>query len=466
MKYLAQLILLFGLLLQTLTAYATEKSGCAFHLEALSPEQQKLAYYIHKDWMDNVFAPEKHHSNPGIYSFLKDDPAVQKVNFALGAKFTGNYKTPFSYPENIWDFLRNAQDYLTEQEVNRPEIKNKKIIPGIVIQNVNSKKLHFVTKPSDIPNDAKNWTTLITGFLDQKDYYEAIDNGILPITINGSFSNGDPLKLEDHEWQHLLSIYHPDSFPGYMLQMKDMASLYLHNKVSSLTLFLFSEAFCFVRSDAGKKEKFEDFYGQWTSDAETFSDLKIQIEKMPASQLEIFAKRFLDMYPSLALYRGGLIRDSILIPASAYPDGFIENWKYARSNTFTNEEFSLQNWRNLYSYLVIAYNLTFKGNVDSFVSLSHMGLDFRSLNELIKKYSHFSKTKVLEYLKVGLTELLWAVHESYQLDMPADEVMNAAIHPKHPQHEKVKKYFESAFASVYAKDEKSKSVYYRTFLKQ
>lgn len=423
--------------------------------EGLTKAQQRLAHYIEKDWLDHIWDNSTHFSNPAVYSFLTNDPQALNVLEALGFKFTPhNYKNPVEFPVNPWVFLHKARNYLANQ---------KKILPAITIQNVYTKEFRFVTKLSDLPKDAANWTNALSGFLDQKVYYKAIHDSILPITVCGSFSDGTPLDLEDHEFQHLLSLYHPDTFPGYMIQMQKMAAFYMQDKVNSLTLFTFAEAFSFVRPDREQKEKFEDFYDRWFDNADSFKELKERSQQLPLQQLELVSRRFLEMYPGLSQYRGGLIRDSILLPGSVLPKNFAANWKLARSNEFPNEEFSLQNWRTLYMYLYVSHNLTFKSPIEPVIGLSQTGWDWNMLKNKIKNHSDISKEDHLNYLRLALTELIWSVKLSYDLGMTAEQLMEAAIHKNHPQHQKALGYFEAVYTVMYSENEKNKSVYYRTF---
>lgn len=470
------LTLKFGLLLFALTAslylHAESDLNCdpallpnfeinqtiEQELEALNESQQSLARFLQKDWLDNVWDKNKHFNNPGIYNFLRDDSKGIQTLKALGFQFNSKDRhAPFVYPETLWLFLRKAETYVAEQE--------NKVVPGVIIQNIYTNEYRFITKPSDLPKDCSGWHSLIKGFLDQETYYQAIAKGILPITLNGEFSNGKSLDLEDHEFQHLLSLYHPDTFPSYMHHMKEMSELYLNRNVSSKTLFLFSEAFAFVRKDDQKKEHFKDFYEKWVDKDNSYEEIHKAIHSLSLNHLELLSKEFLEMFPSLVEYRGGLIRDSILIPGSLYPHDFAGNWKASRSNPFSNEEFAMQNWRNLYMYLVLAHNLSFKQPVDSLISLTHMGWDYKKMKEhLLILNGESRKEEMTKYLRFALVEMIWMIHQSYHLGMTTTEVMKAAINPSHPQHQKVVDYFKSAYASSYNEDEKQKSIYYKTII--
>ena len=140
----------------------------------LSENQQKLAGYIEKDWTKHIWNYDKHFSNPSIYTFLKNDPKALTTLEALGFKFTPtNYKTPVEFPANPWVFLKKAQNY---------QSGHKKIIPAITIQHIYTKEFRFITKPSELPKES-GWTAELTGFLDEKVYYKAIQNHILPMTV-------------------------------------------------------------------------------------------------------------------------------------------------------------------------------------------------------------------------------------------------------------------------------------------
>lgn len=412
-------------------------------LSHLNEAQKAFASNIQKDWMNNIWNENKQEYKHAFYSLSNEDKAVRSLLTELGFLFLDE-KQQIVYPFYIWNFLEKA----------RYKIGNRKdgIIPAVVIQNKDTKQLMYITRPSDLPKDPRGWYA-IEGQMDEKAYYSTINQGYLPFTVGESF--------EDHEIQHLISLYHPDGFPHYMKEVRELGRLYVEGEIGSKFVFLFAEAFGFVRNNPETKDHFEGIVNRWALELDSFAELKKQIETMPAQDLEQLSVQFLEAYPKYVLYRGGVIRDNYNVPAEKDPNEFLKKGIDIRAQQTILEKFRYQNWRMLYKNLVIAHNSFYQNKASYKITASHLGWTPEALERLCMGVSFSVNNDA--YLRIGLAELIWAIEQSYKLNMTAAQLMHASIHRQLPHHMHVKKYFEDTYGAVFGRAV-DRSVYVQAFL--
>lgn len=412
-------------------------------LSNLNEAQKTFASHIQKDWMNNIWDENKQEYKHAFYSFSNEDQTVRSLLTELGFLFLDE-KQQIVYPFYVWNFLEKARQKLG----NRAD----GILPAIVIQHKDTKQRMHITRPADLPKNPNGWYP-IEGQMDEKSYYASLRQGYLPFTVGETF--------EDHEVQHLISLYHPDSFPHYMNEVKELARLYNEGDIGSKLVFLFAEAFAFVRNNPDSKDHFEGLVNRWALELDSFADLKKQIETMPPNDLQQLSAQFLEAYPKYVIYRGGLIRDNYNVPAEKDPTIFLHKGLDVRAQQTILEKFRYQNWRMLYKNLVIAHNSFYENKASYKVTAAHLGWTPEALEGLCISVS--SSIKNDSYLRFGLAELIWAIEQSYKLNMTAAQLMHASIQRQHPHHSYAKKYFENTYGAVYGQ-RTDRSVYVQAFL--
>ena len=408
----------------------------------LTEGQKKMAAEIEQRWNDSIANNHHQRAIESLLFFTLEDTKAAKVLNQLGFQRDKQAKT-LSYPANPWKFLESAKGF--------------KIRPGIAIQKKFSYDIHFITSLEDIPSDPDNWIYEVRE-LPNPEYYGALQKGILPITISTLF--------EDHEFQHLISLYHPD-VPEYMNVLQKQAELFLAGKLNQKLAFLNLEVFAFIRP--ATRAQFTAFVQKHQLKTSSFKELRQQIELLTISEIEILSKQFLEMYPSLVLYLGGLIRDSQLVPGKTLHEtgySFLENWKSSR-NQKSNlvDRFLQQNWRTLYGQLVFTHNLLYRTPIDYSISSAHMGLSILDLEQLnLKRPRSIDQRQVINYLTMALAEMIHGVQLAFNLNMAPAAVSAAVIDVTHPDHPKVRAFFEQAYTAVHENNAKSTSIYYRAFI--
>lgn len=448
---LQTLVLLLNLLTGSFlaTANATACDPILINSAVLSESQLNFAKEIEHQWQSNIVNNHMERSIQSFFNFVNQEPGMIKLLEKMGFTFDLS-KEKIHYPKDPWDFLKRTQ--------------HSNIRTGIAIRKKYSSETRYVTQLSDIPLDAENWHTHIRE-LPNSDYYGAIKNGIFPITISELF--------EDHEFQHFMSLYHPLVGTTYMEILKRQATLVLDKAISDKLAFMILESFAFVRSnDTAAKTAFSNFVTEYGLKSKNYTDLKHTIEMMPLSKIEILSKQFLELYPNLVFYLGGLIRDSQLVPggfvSTEKPLLFLGNWRMAR-NQKSNiiDRFRNQNWRTLYSQLVLTHNFIYKAPIDYRISSAHIGISNIELEQFrIKHTALMDRSNTVSYLTMGLAEMIYSLQLAFDLELAPNEVIAAISNDEHPQHEKVKLFFIDAYTAVYQGDSKNASIYYRAFIEQ
>lgn len=428
---------------------ATTWANCDLILDemaGLNPAQQKLVEKIQEAWETKVWNPNI--STHSFYHYSHLDSEVIKIYERLGFEVS-HEKRQLTPPKSPWVFLAKAQEFMKN--------KNNKMVPGLVLQKIEGDQFIFITKPSDLPIDAKNWSAENSRLLLNNEYYSAIEKGILPISLGGFFSN--------HEFEHLISLYHPDSFPNYYYQIKRMAGLALGNKITEQQAFLFSEVFSFVRIQGQEPlQLFSHFLRTWNINPLSYENIQKTINSFTSEQLRRLNFEFLEMFPQITLDRGGFIRDTTNTPHRHDALNFLEDWKKERFNkSHYIDSFRHQNWRTYYINLALIYLLpTNTKTIKEYKNiLAYSGLDFYTLENYKRDYPQLIKPFEAEYLKIGLAELIWALHLSFDLKLSSADVIEAFLSPHHPNHEKVKRYFQEATTATYSTEEKINGIHYQ-----